>query len=96
MSKDTKFSEEEVSKAKEIRQIYRDIQYTYGQIGIARLRLNQQLEGLDDVEGQLQEKFLETQKDEQGYIKGIQEKYGDGTLDPETGIFTQNKPEVPK
>ena len=92
----TKFSPEEVETAKRIRQTYADIQYTYGQTGIARLRLNQQLEGLDDVEGQLQEKFVQTQKEEQDYIANIQKKYGDGTLDPESGIFTPNKVEAPK
>ena len=93
---DTKFNKEEVEKAKEIRQVYADIQYTFGQIGIARVRLEQQLDGLEDVEGQLKDKFMKTQSEEQDYIAAIQKKYGDGTLDPETGIFTQNKPVAPK
>tara|TARA_R100000152_G_C6769251_1_gene195024 strand:+ start:1031 stop:1381 length:351 start_codon:yes stop_codon:yes gene_type:complete len=92
----TKFTPEEVETAKRIRQTYADVQYTFGQIGIARLRLEQQLEGLDDVEGQLKQKFTETQKEEQDYIAGIQKKYGDGTLDPESGIFTPNKVKAPK
>lgn len=92
----TKFTEEEIKTTQKIRQVYTDIQYTFGQVGIARLRLNQQLEGLDDVENQLNEKFTNTQKEEQAYIAEIQKKYGDGTLDPDTGIFTPNKVEVPK
>ena len=39
---------------------------------------------------------MKTQSEEQDYIAAIQKKYGDGTLDPETGIFTQNKPVAPK
>ena len=42
------------------------------------------------------EKFMKTQSEEQEYIAAIQKKYGDGTLDPETGVFTQNKPVAPK
>ena len=39
----------------------------------------------------LQNKFTKTQKDEQKFIEEITKKYGDGTLNPETGTFIPNK-----
>ena len=87
---DTKFNKEEVEKAKEIRQIYADIQYTFGQIGIAKVRLEQQLEGLDAAEQQSEVEYRDVQESERKLVEDLNNKYGQGTLDVETGIFTPN------
>ena len=41
----------------------------------------------------LRDKFLGTQQDEQKFIEELNEKYGDGSLDLESGTFTPNKSE---
>ena len=51
------------------------------------------MDSLNNSGGELRNKFVETQKDEQEFIGKITEKYGDGTFNPETGIFTPNKSE---
>ncbi len=88
-----KFTEEEMTKIKEIQQIYIDAQQLLGQLSISRLRLEQQLDQLVVNENELKGRFIDNQKIEKKFIDEITEKYGDGTLNPETGIFTSNKSE---
>ena len=85
------FTEDEMKKIKEFQESYVTIQQNLGQLSIAKLRLNQQLESLDKSKEDLQNKFTKTQKDEQKFIEEITKKYGDGTLNPETGTFIPNK-----
>tara|TARA_Y100001963_G_scaffold154817_1_gene244445 strand:- start:154 stop:438 length:285 start_codon:yes stop_codon:yes gene_type:complete len=87
-----KFSEEELEKIKDIQKKYIEIQTDLGQIAIARLRLTGQLDSLDTEETNLLGAFKDTQINEQGFVDGIREKYGDGTLDPKTGEYTKNSP----
>ena len=91
MSDPIKFTEDEMKKIKEFQESYVTIQQNLGQLSIAKLRLNQQLESLDKSKEDLQNKFTKTQKDEQKFIEEITKKYGDGTLNPETGTFIPNK-----
>ena len=85
-----KFSEEEVKKVSEIRQNYLDIKYDFGQVSITRLRLEQQLLSLDNAYEDLKNQFKENQHGEQDFLKDIRKKYGEGTLNPETGEFTKS------
>jgi predicted nuclease with TOPRIM domain len=91
MAEEVKFTEDEMKKIKEFQESYVTIQQNLGQLSIAKLRLNQQLESLDKSKEDLQNKFTKTQKDEQKFIEEITKKYGDGTLNPETGTFIPNK-----
>ena len=89
----TKFSEEEMEVLKEIQTSYLEVQQGIGQVSIARIRLEQQMEGLSEADFKLREQFLTNQTKEQEFIKSITEKYGDGVLNKESGTFTPNKPE---
>ena len=91
MAEEVKFTEEEMNKIKEFQQIYVNTQQSLGQLSVPKIRLEQQLENFDKTEDDLREKFFKTQKDEQKFIEEITKKYGDGTLDPETGKFIPNK-----
>ena len=42
------------------------------------------------TENDLSKKFIDTQKDERGFVKELTEKYGNGTLDIEKEIFIPN------
>ena len=83
----TKFSEDEMKVVKEIQQKYVDIQHKLGQLSVAELRLNQQLDALGESRDELNQNFLDTQNSEKDFIKSITEKYGDGILDPKTGEY---------
>jgi|TARA_R100001126_G_C4764413_1_gene119308 hypothetical protein len=91
MSDPIKFTEDEMKKIKEFQESYVTIQQQLGQISIADLKLNQQLESLDKSEIELKNKFVEVQQDEKSFIEEITKKYGDGTLDPNSGQFIPNK-----
>ena len=87
MSEETKFTEEEMKSLKKVQDKYVDIQTKMGQISMARLRVNQQMDILDQDEDNLLQDFKSNQKDEDDFVANIREKYGDGTLDPITGVF---------
>ena len=54
---------------------------------------NINLHNVSKAEDELRKKFIEVQQSEQDLIKELNDKYGDGTLNPQTGEFTPNKPE---
>ena len=85
-----KFTEEEMTELTGIRQKYVDIQNALGQTSVAKIRLEQQLTELGDAEGKFQIDFVQNQKDEQDFVAKISKKYGDGTLNPDSGEFTPN------
>ena len=91
MSDPIKFTEDEMKKIKEFQESYVTIQQNLGQISISELRLNQQLKALGESEVELKNKFVEVQQDEKSFIEEITKKYGDGTLDPNSGTFIPNK-----
>ena len=43
------------------------------------------------IEANLHDQFLENSKKEQDFVDDITKKYGNGTFNPDTGIFTPNK-----
>ena len=87
----TKFTEEEINKLQSLQESYMDVQNKLGQIAVARMRLQQQLDSFDNTETDLHKTFGEVQTEEQEFMKIITSKYGDGTLDPTTGVFTPHK-----
>ena len=87
----TKFSEEEMKVVKDIQQKYVDIQHKLGQLSVAEIRLNQQMDALQESRQGLNEKFHKTQQEEKTFIKEITNKYGDGILDPETGKYNSKQ-----
>ena len=91
MAEDTKFTKEEMDMISKIQETYLDIQQKLGQVSLSKLKLEQQAETIDKMEKELLENFKKTQKEEKDFVDGVTKKYGDGTLDPESGIFTPNK-----
>ena len=87
MEESTKFTEEEMKTVKEIQKNYVDIQHKLGQLSVAEIRLNQQLDALNISRSELNDSFRKTQKEEKDFIKVVTEKYGDGILDPKTGEY---------
>ncbi len=87
----TKFSQEELDKIKEVQKSYVGIQQAFGQLEVNKLRLEQQIGALNQASENLKEKFAEIQGSEQKLIEEFNKKYGDGTLDLESGTFTSNK-----
>ena len=91
MAEDKKFTKEEMKIISEIQEKYLEIQQKLGQVSLSKLKLEQQAETIDKMEKELLENFKKTQKEEKDFVDEVTKKYGDGTLYPESGIFTPNK-----
>ena len=91
MSEEVKFTEEELNQVKEIQDEYFEIQNTLGQLQVTRIRFDNQFVQLNDKEDEARKKFIDNQTKENKFLQSIREKYGDGSLDPDTGLFTPNK-----
>jgi len=87
---EVKFTKEEMGSLKEIQESYFNVQTEYGKLELTRIRLEQQLDTLDNTDDNLKEKFIQTQTTEKEFLDGITKKYGEGTLDQDSSIFTPN------
>ena len=84
MPEEVKFTEEELTQVKNISLSYQNIQNQFGQLKLTKIRLEQQEVDLKDALEQIQ-------SEEKKFLDGITNKYGQGTLNPETGVFTQTE-----
>ncbi len=91
MSEPVKFTEEEMNSVKDIQKQFFDIQRQFGQLSMARLRLQEQLDNLDQSESDLVDQFNKNKEKENKFLDETTKKYGEGSLNPETGEFTPNK-----
>jgi len=90
MADDIKFTEEEMKSLRDLQDSYTQKQAELGQVSVQRILLNQQLENLDQRQSQLETEYVQIQQTEQDLVKKLNEKYGPGQLDPESGVFTPN------
>ena len=82
------FTEEEMNQLGQIKERYLDIQHQFGQAAIVKIRLENRIEELNTSVESLKKDYITNQKTEEEFVKTINEKYGDGELNPETGVFT--------
>jgi chromosome segregation ATPase len=85
---ETKFSDEELTSLRDLQEGYTEKQAQFGQLKVQKLLIQQQLDALEATEVQMESDYAELQKNEQDIVKQLNEKYGPGTLDPQTGVFT--------
>ena len=81
MSEEVKFTEKELTQVQNIQKNYASIQNQFGQLKLSQIRL-------DEQEGELENSLKSIQLKEKKFLDGITDKYGQGTLNPETGVFT--------
>ena len=86
MPEEVKFTKDELTQVQNIQKSYANVQNQFGQLKMAQLRLDEQ-----EVDLELNVKSI--QDEEKKFLDGITEKYGQGSLNPETGVFTPNKSE---
>ena len=91
MAEDIKFTKEEMEKLEGIQKKYASIQLKLGQLGFKKIRLENEIQAVNESESQLKSDFNETQKNEQLFMDEVTKKYGEGVLDPKTGTFSKNK-----
>ena len=90
MPESIKFTTEELQSLQDLQTKYQESQVKFGQVSVQRLLLNQQLNKLIETEQGLTKEYAEIQAEEATLVASLSEKYGNGPLDPETGVFTPN------
>ena len=81
VKQEVKFTEEELTQVQNIQKSYANVQNQFGQLKLAQIRL-------DNDEVTLEDALKSIQDEEKKFLDGITEKYGQGSLNPETGVFT--------
>ena len=92
-SNEIKFSEEELKELGDLQQSYQDKQAQLGQIAVQKIILNQQIEAIDNRQAELAGEYEEVQQKEREIVEKLNEKYGPGQLDPQSGVFTPAPPQ---
>lgn len=87
MENTTKFSEEEMKSIQLIQQEYQNKVMQFGQVELEKIVLKQREESLAQADANIKDEFTKLQDKEKELIKTLNEKYGPGTLNPQTGEF---------
>ena len=88
MAKEIKFSEEELQSLNELSQGYQNVQAAFGQMKVQHILAEQQISSLEEAEVQMESDYSDLQEKERELVQQLNEKYGPGQLDPQTGVFT--------
>lgn len=87
----TKFTEQEMQSIKEVQEKYSQIGVQLVQIKLAKENSENYLKQLQDQESEITQTIIELSKEEKALADALNEKYGVGSLDMESGEFTPNK-----
>ena len=88
MAKEVKFTEKELQSLADLQTKYNQVTNRFGQLTIAKINLEKQSEALEEEEYKVNDELESTRKEEQELLQKITDKYGPGSLDPQTGVFT--------
>jgi uncharacterized protein (DUF3084 family) len=83
-----KFTDEELQSLQSLQDNYRDKQAQLGQLAVQRILMSQQMDALETRQTELESEYEAAQQDERDLVQKLNEKYGPGQLDPQTGVFT--------
>tara|TARA_B100000029_G_C16968022_1_gene738860 strand:+ start:198 stop:500 length:303 start_codon:yes stop_codon:yes gene_type:complete len=83
-----KFTEEELQSLQTLQTNYQEKQAVLGQLAVQRILLNQQSEALGARITEVEQEYQNVQQEERDLVTKLNEKYGPGQLDPQTGVFT--------
>ena len=87
MSETKKFTEAELKEITELRNANAQKINEFGQIELEILLTNQRLDVLVDTKQNLEKQYVELQTKEKALVAKLNEKYGKGTVDINTGEF---------
>jgi len=83
-----KFTEEELKSLQEVQAGYQDIQVKMGGLKMQQIAHDRNADRLAELEEALMTELQELNDKETGTAQELNEKYGPGSLNPETGVFT--------
>ena len=83
-----KFSDEELQSLQELQNTYAGISTQFGQLKVSKMNLLRQLDSLEQSEETLENAWEDNRKKETELVQSLTEKYGPGSLNPQTGEYT--------
>ena len=89
--KEIKFTKEELSSLQSLKDSYSNVELSLGKIEVARMQTEQRLDQIENEKLRLETEYTQTQIQENELVSELNEKYGAGNLNPETGVFTPVK-----
>ena len=96
MADEIKFSEEELQSLSDLSTNYQNIQASFGQMKVQKILNQQQADALEEAEVKMEADYKDVQDKERELVQSLNEKYGPGSLDPQTGVFTPTpQPQAP-
>ena len=93
MADEIKFSDEELKSLQDLSQSYQNIQASFGQLKVQKILNQQQADALEEAEVKMDSDYKDIQDNERKLVEELNEKYGPGHLDPQTGVFTPATPQ---
>lgn len=88
MSQQIKFAEEEIAEIKQVQGNYQTVGLDLVQIELAIINTKNQLDVLEADRKMLTERIVEINTLERQLAKQLEDKYGKGEIDLESGVFT--------
>jgi septal ring factor EnvC (AmiA/AmiB activator) len=90
-SKEIKFTKQEMESLNKVRVGFEEVQFSLGSLEIVRIQTENKLEQISNRRLQLETQYNNLINEEQELLSELNEKYGAGNFDPETGVFTPIK-----
>jgi len=89
--KEIKFTKEEMNSLSDLRNSFAQLELSLGKVEIARIHSEQRMEQLVNEKLRLETQLNDIQNNEKILVQSLNEKYGAGNLNPDTGVFTPNE-----
>ena len=88
-----KFTDEELQSLQGLQNTYASISTQFGQLKVSKMNLLRQLDSLEQSEETLEKAWEDNRQKESELVQSLTEKYGPGSLNPETGEYKPVKSE---
>ena len=90
MAEEKKFSEEELKNIQDVADTYSALQTELGNLGVQKILVDERIQAIQKREEEIRDEWKKNQITEQELVKTLSDKYGEGSLDPQTGTFVPN------
>ena len=90
-SDEMKFTEEELQGLQSLQTGYQEKQTLLGQLAVQRILLDQQSDALEARTTEVEQEYEGVQQEERDLVEKLNEKYGPGSLNPETEYLHQHQ-----
>ena len=90
-SKDVKFTKDELNSIEELRNNYNSVTNSLGMLEVSRMQTEKRLETIAGDKIRLETQYEQLTMAEKELINSLTEKYGQGSIDINSGVFTPVK-----